>query len=196
MARKKEVLLIGRSNVGKSSIFRILTNQKVPIGKKPGTTTAFKRHEFPKYILVDFPGLGTRMSKRSKASIDKVQKRLIKYIEENANPNTRVVQFAIFIVDISNFKRIVEKWDDIQIPLDIETFNFLNEFKLDPLLIVNKIDKIPEKELDQNLNFIASKLGNSENWKEAKNIIPISAKKKTGIRFLQSKIRERVKLFK
>ena len=103
MARKKEVLLIGRSNVGKSSIFRLLTNQKVRIGKKPGTTTAFRRHEFGKYILVDFPGLGTRMSKRSRASINKIQERLIKYIETNANKNNRIVQFAIFIIESEHF---------------------------------------------------------------------------------------------
>ncbi len=193
MVRKKEVLLIGRSNVGKSSIYRLLTNDKVPIGKKPGTTTNFKRYDFEKYILVDFPGLGTRMSKRSRASIDIIQKKLIKYIETNANKNNRIIEFAIFIVDINNFKRIIEKWDDIQIPLDIETYNFLNEFDLEPIVIVNKIDKIPADELDENLNYISNKLGIAENWKESDIIIPFSAKKNIGMKLLKSKIRERIK---
>lgn len=189
---KKEVIMIGRSNVGKSSIFRLLTNIKVPIGKKAGTTTKFKRFEFNNYVLVDFPGLGTRMSKKGRKDVEKLQTKLIKYIEDNANPNSKIIEHAILIIDGSNFKRIVEKWEHIQIPLDIEAFNFLNEFNLNPLIIVNKIDKIPPKELDETLNYISKKFGIGDNWKTSNEIIATSAKKQVGIKLLKEKIRERI----
>lgn len=188
---KKEVVMIGRSNVGKSSIFRLLTNLKVPIGKKAGTTTKFKRFEFKNYVLVDFPGLGTRMSKKGKKEVEKLQTKLIKYIEDNANPNSRIIEGAILIIDGSNFKRIVEKWEDVQIPLDIEAFSFLNEYNLDPLIIVNKIDKIAHKELDETLNYIASKFGISDDWKISGNIIAISAKEKIGFKLLKEKLEQK-----
>jgi len=192
---KKEVLMIGRSNVGKSSIFKLLTNIKVPIGKKAGTTTKFKRFEFNKYILVDFPGLGTRMSKKGKKDVEKLQTKLIKYIEDNANPNSKIIESAVLIIDGSNFKRIVEKWESVQIPLDIEAFNFLNEFNLDPLIIVNKIDKIPPKELDETLNYVATKFGISGDWKISGEIIAISAKKQIGINLLKEKLKEKTDKF-
>ena len=56
--------------------------------------------------------------------------------------------------------------------------------------------ELSDDELDENLNYISSKLGISENWKDADNIIPISAKKKTGIKLLRAKIKERVKKIK
>lgn len=191
MTVKKEVVMIGRSNVGKSSIFRLLTKEKVAIGKKPGTTTNFKRYEFNEYILVDFPGLGTRMSKKGKEKVERLQKKLIKYIEDNANPNSRIIKFAILIIDGSNFKHIIEKWESIQVPLDIEAYNFLLEFDLNPLIVVNKIDKIPPKDLDETLNYISNKFEISDDWKNANNIIATSAKKEIGIKLLKSKIKDR-----
>lgn len=188
---KKEIVMIGRSNVGKSSIFKLLTKEKVPVGKKPGTTTKFKRFEFGNYILVDFPGLGIRMSKKGRADVEKLQTKLIKYIEDNAHPNSRIIEFALLIIDGSNFKRIVEKWEEFQVPLDIEAFNFLNEFDLNPLIVVNKIDKIPPKELDEKLNYISTRFGISEEWKDSDTIVAISAKKMTGIKLLKEKIKER-----
>ncbi|MHA1786072.1 MAG: GTP-binding protein EngB [Candidatus Helarchaeota archaeon] len=191
MVRKKEVIMVGRSNVGKTSIFRLLTNKKVAIGKKPGTTTKFKRHEFSNYILVDFPGLGIRMSRKGREIVEKLQKNLIKYVEDNANPNSRIIEFAILIIDGSMFKKIVEKWEKIQVPLDIEAFNFLNEFNLSPLIVVNKIDKIPPKELDDTLNYICNKFGISNDYKKADNLVAISAKNKIGIKSLKEKIKKK-----
>ncbi|NHI94040.1 MAG: GTP-binding protein EngB [Candidatus Lokiarchaeota archaeon] len=191
MTVKKEVVMIGRSNVGKSSVFRLLTKEKVAIGKKPGTTTNFKRYEFNEYILVDFPGLGTRMSKKGKEKVERLQKKLIKYIEVNANPNSRIIKFAILIIDGSNFKRIIEKWESIQVPLDIEAYNFLLEFDLNPLIVINKIDKIPPKDLDETLNYISNKFEISDDWKNANNIIATSAKKEIGIKLLKSKIKDK-----
>lgn len=80
--RLPEIVVIGRSNVGKSSFINRLTGRKelAKVGKKPGKTTLINFFSINNdaWYLVDFPGYG--YAKKSKAQryawLDMMQKYL------------------------------------------------------------------------------------------------------------------------
>lgn len=184
---KKEIILIGRSNVGKSSIFRHLTGKKkgVAIGKHPGTTLEFFRHEMKKYILVDFPGIRYKQAKN-------MQRKIISYVERNANPNFRVIQTALLIIDVKLFPELVARWKEKQTPLDIELFKFLQDHELNPIIACNKIDKVPPVERNQILDSVTRELEIGERWQDVPEIIvPCSAKTGEGIETLKRVLDQR-----
>ncbi|MHC1592394.1 MAG: GTPase, partial [Candidatus Helarchaeales archaeon] len=177
----------GRSNVGKSSIFRLLTNQKkgIAVGKKAGTTQSIRRQEMRDYILVDMPGLRFKQARS-------MQKKIISYVERNAHPNFRIIQTAVLILDIKLFPELVKRWKERQIPLDIELFKFLQEFDLNPIVACNKSDKLPMKDLESALNLVAQELELAKCWKDVPDvIIPCSAKTRKGIADLRKAILKR-----
>lgn len=72
-----EVVLIGRSNVGKSSIINALANSKIAItSKTPGRTQLANFYDFKSFRLVDLPGYGYAKVQKD------AQNQLIKIIDE------------------------------------------------------------------------------------------------------------------
>ncbi|MHA1315639.1 MAG: GTPase [Candidatus Helarchaeota archaeon] len=186
---KKEVLLIGRSNVGKSSIFRLLSNRKkgVAVGKHAGTTQAFWHQELKNYILVDTPGLRFKQARA-------IQKKIISYVEKNASPNHRIIETAVLILDIKLFPELVKRWKDRQVPLDIELFHFLQEFDLNPIVACNKSDKLPQQALNDSLNMVSREFNLGPDWHAVPDIIiPCSAKTKKGINLIKEAILKRIR---
>lgn len=61
----KEILFVGRSNVGKSTLIRALTGKKVPVGKLPGVTRKPLHIPYQNLQITDMPGFGY-MSKITK----------------------------------------------------------------------------------------------------------------------------------
>ena len=58
--KKKEVILLGRSNVGKSSLLNALTNQKIAFSSKKAGKTLYLNYFLidKRFYLVDSPGYG------------------------------------------------------------------------------------------------------------------------------------------
>jgi GTP-binding protein EngB required for normal cell division len=142
----KYLLIAGNSNVGKSSITRLLLpNPKLykgKIGKSPGSTLLIKpisQQNLP-YQIIDLPGFGyTSHSSRRRA--EHIKKQIVVHIEKYSSKYF----FGLVILNILRIEDEINKYY-IQrkhtIPLSFELINFLREFAIPLLLILNKIDKI------------------------------------------------------
>jgi len=183
-----EILLLGRSNVGKSSVIRKLTGKRVPVGKRPGVTRRPLRLELGELEIIDMPGFGY-MAGMSREKQETVKTEIVRYVEKNREN----IIFVLEVIDARAFGQIVERWERRdQVPVDIEMFQFLQEIKLHPIVAVNKIDLIYPEERDTVLDEICEKLGMPSPWRQwLDTIVPISAKSGEGIKELKKLVKQR-----
>lgn len=146
MNDKPSLLIIGNSNVGKSSITKLLhTNPskfKGKIGKKPGSTLLIKAINLPQapYNIVDLPGFGY-MKSPSHRREEHVKKQLIIHIEKHHSKYF----LGLVVISITRIEDELIKYhikNSTTIPLTIELIQFLKEFGVPLLIILNKIDKV------------------------------------------------------
>lgn len=185
-----EIVLVGRSNVGKSSLIRRLTGKRTPIGKRPGVTRRPLQYTCGELRVVDMPGFGF-MAGVSRERQERIKTSIVRYLERNRAK----ILFAMEVVDARAFSEIAERWEKRgQVPVDIEMFQFLQELELRPILVVNKIDLIYPEERDGVLDEICEKLGMSFPWRQwADVVVPFSAKTGEGFKELRRLIWERLK---
>lgn len=169
-----EIIFVGRSNVGKSSLLKELFGAKVRVGKRPGVTLRPTHAQVSDLLITDMPGFGF-MSGVKERKQDIVKDKTVHYIEENAER----IKIAVLVIDGPAFSEIVDRWDSRdQIPIDVEMFDFLREIGIDTIVAANKMDKVKEDEYDPLLDEIAVRLGLEPPWQNWKHLIaPISAKK-------------------
>jgi GTP-binding protein EngB required for normal cell division len=167
----KEVVLIGRSNVGKSTLFRELTGKKVKVGRRPGITQWPFKVRVGNLFYVDMPGYGF-MKYASRKDQDQTKDLIIKYFEEHAGE----ILLAIQVIDAASFMDIANRWEDRgEVPLEIELYEFLRDLRMDVVLAANKMDRIANK--DEGLDAIVDRLGMRPPWRQWSDIVaPISAK--------------------
>ena len=146
MKDKPSLLIIGNSNVGKSSITRLLIPNprkfKGKAGKQPGSTLLIKATSFPQmlYNIVDLPGFGY-MKSPSRRREEHVKKQLIVHIEKHH----RDYFLGLVIVNILRIEDELDKYhiqNTTTIPLIVEMIRFLKEFGIPLLVIINKVDKV------------------------------------------------------
>jgi len=168
----KEIVLIGRSNVGKSTLFRQLTGQKVKVGRRPGITQYPHKAVVGNIYYVDMPGYGF-MLKTTKVQQEKTKDLIVEYFEQHAND----ILLAIQVIDAASFLDIADRWEGRgEVPFEIELFEFLNDLGLDVILAANKMDRIANK--DEALDLITERLGMLPPWTQWRDrIAPISAKR-------------------
>jgi len=184
-----EIVLVGRSNVGKSSVIRQLTGKRVPVGRRPGVTRKQLRLKHGELELVDMPGFGY-MAGVSRARQEEIKTEIVHYLEENRSN----ILFALEILDVRAFSQIVERWERRgQVPVDVEMFQFLQDLKLHPIVVVNKIDLIYPDERDGVLDDICEKLGMPFPWRQwDDDVAPFSAKTGEGLENVVKLIHERL----
>ena len=184
-----EIVLVGRSNVGKSSVIKQLTGKRVRVGKRPGVTRRLYRYRCGELELVDMPGFGF-MAGVSRERQEEIKTSIVCYLERNR----RRILFALEVLDARAFGEIVERWVQRgQVPVDVEMFQFLQELELHPIVVVNKIDLIYPEERDDVLDNICEKLGMSFPWRQWEDVIvPFSAKTGEGLENVVRLIRERL----
>jgi GTP-binding protein len=139
-----EILLLGRSNVGKSSLINMLSNNSklAKVSATQGKTKLINFFMFNKeFILVDLPGYG--YAEASKVEQQKWSKMIDGYIEKTSN-----IANAILLVDI----RHLPTKQDIQM-LDYLTFN-----NIPVTIVATKYDKIKKSERTKKLSDIATAL--------------------------------------
>ncbi len=200
MKKKSSLLIIGNSNVGKSSITRLLlpnpSKFKGKAGKKPGSTMLIKPISQPNlpYQIVDLPGFGY-MKHSSRRREEHIKKQIIIHIEK-CNKDYflgLVVLNALRIEDEIN-KYFIQNRESI--PLSFELINFLKEYSIPLLILINKIDKVShidkrsiinlflESAKEYGLSFIH--LDNFKYGKEAEiPFLEFSALKKTNLEKLR-----------
>jgi len=146
MKEKPLLLIIGNSNVGKSSITRLLVPNpkelKGKSGKKPGSTLLIKpiNQHTMQYQIVDLPGFGY-MKHASKRREEHIKRKMVLYIEKHYQD----CFLALIIINILRIEDEIQKYyidNQVTIPLTFELINFLKEYDLPTLIVVNKIDKL------------------------------------------------------
>lgn len=183
-------MLVGRSNVGKSSVIRLLTGKRARVGKRPGVTRRALRYRLNKLEVVDMPGFGF-MAGVSRREQERVKTWIVRYLETKREQ----ILFAIQVVDARAFGEVVERWRERgRVPVDVEMFEFLGELGLRPILAVNKIDLIYPEERDWVLDDICEKLGMPPPWRQWIDVVaPISAKTGEGTAELKRLVRLRLR---
>ncbi len=170
----REIVLIGRSNVGKSTLFWELTGKKVRVGKRPGITQYPFKTKVGDIYYVDMPGYGF-MLKATRADQEKTKDLIVHYFEQNAEE----IILAIQVIDAASFLDIADRWEGRgEVPFEIELWQFLTDMGLDVVLAANKMDRIAKVDVDGALDLICERLGMMPPWTQwTDRIAPMSAKR-------------------
>ena len=160
-----EFVLVGRSNVGKSSFINAISNRKdyAHTSSTPGKTRTINYYLVNnKFYIVDLPGYGY-----AKASI-KEQNDWATFINKYLKTSEKIEEL-IMIVDIRH--RPSEK--------DCQMFSFIvSNTGYEPIVIATKLDKIKKSEVDKNISIIRDTLKATSECE----IIPFSAENKDGVK--------------
>lgn len=129
---KDEFLLVGRSNVGKSSFINSIVSRKnfARTSATPGKTQTLNFYLVnDNFYLVDVPGYGYASVNRD------TQKKFGLMIEE-------------YLINRKNLKRVFLLVDFRHKPTedDLLMYNFMKYYKLDVTIVATKYDKVGQKE--------------------------------------------------
>lgn len=141
---KPEFAFIGRSNVGKSSLINMLTNQKklAKTSARPGKTQLINHFLINGgWYLVDLPGYG--YAKVSKAHKETFQTYIIDYVLRREN------LYCLFV--------LIDSRHEPQ-KIDMEFINWLGEKEIPFALIFTKCDKLGKNTLAQNVSHYKEEL--------------------------------------
>lgn len=149
--------IIGRPNVGKSSLLNTIMGKKIAItSNKPQTTRnniqGIYNDEETQMVFVDTPG------------IHKPKNKLGKLLNKEAYFSMNDTDVILFVVDIST---PLGKGDKFIIDM-------LNEINKPVILVLNKIDRLPKEQ-------ILLKIAEYKDLYNFVEIVPISAKKKDNV---------------
>jgi small GTP-binding protein len=172
--RSAEVVLVGRSNVGKSTLMRELTGHTFDTGQKPGVTRQPNHYDWtgPDFVLTDLPGFGF-MSGVPDDVREAIKDDIVRYLETYAEQ----ILVGVLVVDGKAVIDIIDRHSGPdEIPHDVELFHFLRELDIPVVVAVNKMDKVDDR--DERLNDLCDRLGLYPPWKQwQETIAPISAKR-------------------
>ena len=162
--RSGYIAVVGRPNVGKSTLVNALVGEKVSIvTSKPQTTQinilGIAHLPDAQIVLVDTPGLLSDKGKRLNS----------KQTSKETRSALAMADFAVIVVEANHWKK-----EDDYLMERLEEFNF------EKLLAVNKIDLFKDK--SQILDFLATSSAKGS----FKEIVPISALRKKNINRLKS----------
>ncbi|MBE6106337.1 ribosome biogenesis GTP-binding protein YihA/YsxC [Anaerovibrio lipolyticus] len=167
---RKEIVFIGRSNVGKSSLINSLTrvNQLARVSSQPGKTQTINFYEIGAKIdddperrdfyLVDLPGYGYAKTGAQRRKI------WSKFINE-------------YLLGSEDLQFVCQLIDSRHEPMasDVEMFRWLVEHNLPVLVIATKVDKLSKNAVAKNISQIKRSLGVPE-----LDVLPYSSVKNVG----------------
>lgn len=160
------MFFVGRANAGKSTVIKELFGLKTRTGRNPGVTRAPVRHRLGNLIVIDLPGIGFRRGLN-------VYRAMVRAVIEDSSNRRQPLPLGVQVIDAKSFLDIIERHSR---PLDVDLFEDLLDFEIDPIIAINKMDKIEAH--DASLNKIVSRLGMLPPYKQwIDRVVPISAKK-------------------
>jgi len=134
-----QVLFIGKSNVGKSSLINALVGQKnlAYVSKKPGQTKLINYYLIDgKFYLVDAPGFGYRKLSYEKDQFDSMMEQ---YLKDNKN-----LRLIVYLVDSRRGMGSEEE----------EVIEFLNQLNYNFVVVFTKYDKLNQSEKSKLSNLV------------------------------------------
>lgn len=155
-----EIVLAGKSNVGKSSFVNTLINRKglARTSSEPGKTRQINFYNMDqKFYFVDLPGYG--YSKMSKAEQDKVGKFIEEYLFTREN-----ISLIALLIDIRH-----KPGEN-----DILMYNYIKSTNLPFIIVLTKADKIAVTKVESYVDEIKKEL----NLDEETIILPFSSQRK------------------
>lgn len=158
-----EVVFVGRSNVGKSSILNALLNRKnlAYVGSTPGKTQQINFFNIDqKLYFVDLPGYSFSVMGKEKS--EKISKVIDSYLRSREN-----IALVVMLVDI----RHKPSKDDALM------YEYLINSGLNFIIVPTKADKVPITKVPDYCKVIQDEL----NVPEEIDIIPVSSIKKNNL---------------
>ena len=155
-----EIVLVGKSNVGKSSFINTMLNRKklARTSNTPGKTRQINFYNIDDtFYFVDLPGYG--FSKMSKQEQIKVGKFIEEYLLIREN-----IRLVIFLIDIRHLPSENDKL----------MYNFIINHNLPCLIIANKADKIAVTKVDDQVKVLSNELNPLHDL----TFLPFSAERK------------------
>lgn len=128
----KEVLIVGKSNVGKSSLINALTehSQLAFTSSKPGHTRLLNYYDIDHtFYLVDAPGYGYA---KTGVDLDELFAKMMNSYFQDAH------NLALVLLLIDSRREFSEN--------DKEILDYLNEYNIPYFVVITKTDKINQKE--------------------------------------------------
>ena len=169
-----EIILVGKSNVGKSSFVNTMVNRKnlARTSNVPGKTRQINFYNMDdKFYFVDLPGYGySKMSKEEQVISGKY---IEQYLEEGKN-----IALIILVLDI----RHKPTQDDMLM------YDYILRTNLPFFVLTNKADKIAVTKVDGEVEKIKEILGISYS-----TILPFSAERKIYVDKVWEEIEKYVK---
>lgn len=157
-----EFLLVGRSNVGKSSFINTLINRKnfAHTSSKPGKTQTLNFYNVNEnFYLVDVPGYGY-------ASVDKQTQAKFGLMIEEYLMNRETLKRVFLIIDYRN-----KPMED-----DLLMYNFLKYYHKEVTIVATKYDKVSQSKRAK----VEKVLNSSFDLQDTDNIIYFSSVTKEG----------------
>lgn len=169
-----EVVLVGRSNVGKSTLMAELTGHDVERGRRPGVTREPNQYDWTDrggFAVTDLPGFGF-MEGVDERQRERIKDEIVAYLETHAD---RILA-AVHVVDAGAFIEIVERWRGRgEVPHDLDLHGLLADLGIPTIVAANKIDKVDDR--DATLDAIGDELGYPPPWTQWRDAIaPTDAK--------------------
>ena len=129
---KSEVLIVGKSNVGKSSLINALTNKKkiAFTSSKPGHTRLLNYYDIDNaFYIVDAPGYGY-----AKGGLD--LDRLFATMMESYFDNNNELKLVLILLDARRELSVDDQ----------EIISFVKESNVSYFIVITKYDKVNQKE--------------------------------------------------
>lgn len=161
---RPELALMGRSNVGKSSLINMLLGRKqlAKTSNTPGKTQLINHFLInDTWYLVDLPGYGwAKVSLTKKQQWEKMVKAYLRYREQ--------LNLVLVLVDARHTPQ----------KLDIAMISWLGQHKLPFVILLTKADKASKQQVEKNLEALQQVLSN--HWEVLPKVFVTSSRDRTG----------------